>query len=60
MQWSLGDKLLKSDLKHSTINLYFAAIKQFYKMRGEEIVFPYLPVNNKLPYYLLRMMCLRY
>jgi integrase/recombinase XerD len=46
------DELLKSDLKHSTINLYFAAIKQFYKMYGEGVDFPYLPVNNKLPYYL--------
>ena len=53
------DELLKSDLKHSAINLYFAAIKQFYKMR-EEIVFPYLSVNNKLPYCLLQMMYLRY
>ena len=46
------DELLKSNLKGSTINLYFAAIKQFHKMHGEEIEFPYLPVNNKLPYYL--------
>jgi hypothetical protein len=46
------DGLLKSDLKSSTINLYFAAIKQFYKMYSEDIEFSYLPVNNKLPYYL--------
>jgi integrase/recombinase XerD len=46
------DELLKSNLKSSTINLYFATMKQFYKMHGEEIEFPYLPVNNKLPYYL--------
>jgi len=47
------DELLKSNLKHSTVNLYFAAIKQFHRMHSEEVEFPYLPVNNKLPYYLL-------
>jgi site-specific recombinase XerD len=46
------DELLKSNLKSSTINLYFVAIKQFYRMNGEDVEFPYLPVNNKLPYYL--------
>jgi integrase/recombinase XerD len=46
------DELLKSNLKSSTINLYFAAIRQFYKMNSKEVEFPYLPVNNKLPYYL--------
>lgn len=46
------DELLKSNLKHSTVNLYFAAIRQFHKMHNEDIEFPYLPVNNKLPYYL--------
>ena len=46
------DELLKSNLKPSTVNLYFAAIKQFHKMHNEETEFPYLPVNNKLPYYL--------
>lgn len=46
------DELLKSNLKSSTINLYFAAIKQFYRMNGDEVDFPYLPTNNKLPYYL--------
>ena len=46
------DELLKTNLKSSTINLYFAAIKQFYKMHNEEVEFIYLPVNNKLPYFL--------
>ena len=46
------DRLLNSKLKSSTINLYFAAIKQFYLMHGDDIEFSYLPVNNKLPYYL--------
>ncbi len=46
------DNLLKSKLKSSTINLYFAAIKQFYRMNDEEVKFPYLPVSNKLPYFL--------
>jgi integrase/recombinase XerD len=46
------DGLLNTQLKPSTINLYFAAIKQFYLMHDDEIEFPYLPVNNKLPYYL--------
>ncbi len=46
------DELLKSNLKSSTINLYSAALKQFYKMHNEEVEFLYLPVNNKLPYYL--------
>lgn len=44
--------LLKSNRKKSTINLYSASIKQFHKMHGEYINLPYLPVNNKLPYYL--------
>ncbi|MGB5100051.1 MAG: phage integrase N-terminal SAM-like domain-containing protein [Methanothrix sp.] len=39
------DGLLKSNLKSSTINLYFAAIKQFYKMHNEEVEFIYLPVK---------------
>jgi hypothetical protein len=34
------DELLKSNLKHSTVNLYFAAIKQIHKMNGEETEFP--------------------
>jgi len=46
------DDLLKSNLKSSSKNLYFISIKHFYKMHGEEVEFPYLPVNNKLPYYL--------
>jgi integrase/recombinase XerD len=46
------DELLKSSLKSSTINLYFAAIKQFHKMHSKVVEFPYLPVNNKLSYYL--------
>jgi integrase len=46
------DELFKSNLKPSSINLYFAAIKQFFKMHGEDVEFPYLPVDNKLPYYL--------
>jgi integrase/recombinase XerD len=46
------DGLLNTQLKPSTINLYFAAIKQFYLMNDAEVEFPYLPVNNKLPYFL--------
>jgi site-specific recombinase XerD len=44
--------LLKSNFRSSTINLYGAALKQFYRMQGEDISFPFLPVDNKLPYYL--------
>lgn len=46
------DGLLKSNLRNSSKNLYFISIKHFHKMHGEDVDFPYLPVNNKLPYYL--------
>lgn len=46
------DELLKSNLKSSSKNLYFISLKHFYKMYGEDVEFPYLPVNNKLPFFL--------
>lgn len=45
-------RLIRSNLKRSTINLYSAAIKQYYRMNGEDIDLPYLKFNNRIPYYL--------
>lgn len=45
-------RLIRSNLKRSTINLYSAAIKQYYRMNGEDIDLPYLRFNNRIPFYL--------
>ena len=44
--------LLNSNRAKATINLVSAALSQFHKMYGEDVNFPYLKLNNKLPYYL--------
>jgi len=45
-----GD-LAESRLARSTVNIWGAALKAFYKSRGMELTLPYLKVSNKVPYF---------
>jgi len=45
-----GD-LAESKLARSTVNIWGAALKAFYKSRGMELTLPYMKVNNKIPYF---------
>lgn len=43
--------LAESKLARSTVNIWGAALKAFYKSRGIELALPYMKVNNKIPYF---------
>ena len=45
-----GD-LADSKLARSTVNIWGAALKAFYKSRGMELTIPYMKVSNKIPYF---------
>lgn len=45
-----GD-LAESKLARSTVNIWGAALKAFYKSRDMELTLPYMKVNNKVPYF---------
>lgn len=45
-----GD-LAESKLARSTVNIWGAALKAFYRSRGMELILPYMKVNNKIPYF---------
>jgi len=45
------DQLIARNLARSTVNNCSFAIKQYYKMIGTKIDFPFLGRNNNLPYY---------
>jgi hypothetical protein len=45
MAWH-GD-LAESKLARSTVNIWSAALKAFYRSRGLELTLPHLKVNNK-------------
>ncbi|MCX6669041.1 MAG: tyrosine-type recombinase/integrase [Methanothrix sp.] len=49
MKWH-GD-LAESKFARSTVNIWGAALKAFYKSRGMELTLPYMKVNNKIPYF---------
>lgn len=49
MTWH-GD-LAESKLARSTVNIWSAGIKAFYRSRGLELTLPHLKVNNKIPYF---------
>ena len=44
-----GD-LAESKLACSTVNIWGAALKAFYKSRGMKLTLPYMKVSNKIPY----------
>jgi len=43
--------LAESKLARSTVNIWGAALKAFYKSRGMELILPHMKVNNKIPYF---------
>jgi hypothetical protein len=43
-----GD-LAESKLARSTVNIWGAALKAFFKSRNMELTLPYMKVNNKIP-----------
>jgi hypothetical protein len=45
-----GD-LAESKLARSTVNIWGAALKAFYKSRGLELTLPYMKVSNRIPYF---------
>lgn len=49
MNWH-GD-LAESKLARSTVNIWSAGLKAFYRSRGLELTLPHLKVNNKIPYF---------
>jgi integrase/recombinase XerD len=49
MNWH-GD-LAESKLARSTVNIWGAGLKAFYRSRGMELALPYMKVNNKIPYF---------
>ena len=49
MTWH-GD-LAESKLARSTVNIWSAALKAFYRSRGLELTCPHMKVNNKIPYF---------
>ena len=49
MLWH-GD-LAESKLARSTVNIWGAALKAFYKSLGMELTLPYMKVSNKIPYF---------
>ena len=52
MMWH-GD-LAESKLARSTVNIWSAALKAFYRSIGMELTLPHLKVNNKIPYFFHR------
>ena len=49
MTWH-GD-LAESKLARSTVNIWGAGLKAFYRSRGLELTLPYMKVSNKIPYF---------
>lgn len=49
MAWH-GD-LAESKLSRSTVNIWGAGLKAFYRSRGFELTLRHLKVNNKIPYF---------
>lgn len=45
-----GD-LAESKLARSTVNIWSAALKAFYRSRGLELTLPHMKVSNKIPYF---------
>lgn len=43
--------MVESKLARSTVNIRAAALKAFYKSKGEKLVVPHLKVTNKIPYF---------
>jgi integrase/recombinase XerD len=43
--------LVEPKLARSTVNIWGAALKAFYKSRGMELTLPYMKVSNKIPYF---------
>jgi integrase len=43
--------LAASNLARSTVNIWGAGLKAFYRSRGLELTLPHMKVNNKIPYF---------
>jgi hypothetical protein len=45
------DPLLDRELSRSSVNSYCFAVKNFHKMLGQDVKFPFLKRSNEIPYY---------
>lgn len=45
------DHLLDSNLSRSSVNNYCFVVKNFHKMLGQEVIFPFLKRTNEIPYF---------
>jgi len=51
MAQNFRDSLMDRDLSRSTINNTCFAMKNFHKMLGQDVKFPFLKRSNTIPYY---------